>query len=502
MLTFSTKSLYSYIEKDNQASLDIYYDLGAAFNKSLKLYPKEVNIIGVYFFDILKLLTHSMLKKSELNQGIEPKNPFTLRRLDSWPYIGYEDITSGCDIDSKKFGKITPIEQNKLKLCLQLIVNKQYFFGSKFSKTVSLVSPSIDSGPNNLWLKASNLKTSLINQQSSFFSIPELNDQLKLLKNVVFEIIEKNNHPIDPALISDLLRRHIKADCNEGNLDYVFEGDILLLGSGVDLQNRMLSIAAYKKGIPIINVMHGESFGVHDEPVFSEFGEQMYSSAILGYGDEVIQSPDSYKFGMKDQVKYIKSNGVKVQRYFQSEFSGFDCDLNNLNYIYYPTSMSGATYRYGPFRDTADSLYFLWQKSLFNLFGDLIKVKVHPKEKHSHDYSFKELKILSSSFEDSLDAVDVFIFDFIGTAFSEACATDKPIIYFDLGIRNIASDALIEVKNRTVYFDIKNGLPSLNDIKEQLEFDTRENNYSRKYSLCGNSESRVESLQNGIKSFF
>ena len=138
---------------------------------------------------------------------------------------------------------------------------------------------------------------------------------------------------------------------------------------------------------------------------------------------------------------------------------------------------------------------------MFSIFGNLIKIKAHPKEQYGirMSYSFPKMKTVNGTFDDLLDEIDVFVFDYIGTAFNEACATAKPIIYFDLGIRNISSDALVLIKERTIYFDIKDGIPTLGEIQEHLLFSEIENMYTKKYSLCGNNKSRAESLYQGIK---
>ena len=437
MSKFSTEFFSTHIANDNKNTLGIYNDLVLAYKTSVLSYPAEKNILGVYFIDILKLLTQSFFKKKELELGIEPSHKYVNRSLEAWPYIGYDDIRDGCDIKLKRFGRGSSITQSNLKSLLQFAVNTQYFFGRNPSIKLSVVTPRIDNGSNLLWRQTPDIMTNLVNVKSGWFSVPQLGDQLELLKNLVVEIMEKNHHPISPKLITSLLENHIKADCSEGELNVQFKGDILLLSSGVEIQNRMLAIAAIQQGLPVVNIMHGEAYGVCDEPIFSEFGEQMYSSAILGYGDRVLSAQDTYKFGMKDHVKYIKSNGVNALRHYKPEFSGIGHNPTKVNYFYYPTTMSGATHRYGPYRDTADSLYLLWQKSLFSVFGDLIKIKTHPKEKYKMSFSFSETKIVSGSFDDLLDEIDVFVFDYIGTAFNEACATSKPIIYFDLGIRNI-----------------------------------------------------------------
>jgi len=501
MFKFSLDALCDHIADDNEISLRIYNSLTAKYIQSLNSYPKDINLIGVYFVDILKLLTHTFLKVKEINLGITPNNEYASKSLNTWPYVSYKDIYSSCNVESKTFGKGSAIEQSQIKLLIQFLVNIQYLFGSKPSSTLSLISPKIDSGPNLLWSQASNIKTNMLNLQSGWFGVPQLDDQIKLLRESIAEIME-NHHPLSSKLILDLLERHIRADCHSGNSKIQFKGKILLLSSGVELHNRMLSISALQKEIPVINVMHGEAFGVQDEPICSDFTEFMYSDAILGYGEGFIASASPYKFGIKKTISYIKSNGVKASKYFENEYQKPSLDKKNIKYFYYPTSLSGVSHRYGPYRDTADYLYLKWQESMFSIFGDSIVIKSHPKEKYSKSYSFHNKKLISGSLEDLLNDIDVFIFDYIGTAFHEACSTNKPIVYFDLGIRNIHKDALNVIKDRTIYFDIKDGMPTLSEVKDRLFQEDKENNYSTKYSLCGDDKTRAQSLSEGIQEFF
>jgi len=196
-------------------------------------------------------------------------------------------------------------------------------------------------------------------------------------------------------------------------------------------------------------------------------------------------------------LHYIPSNGVNVYKYYQPEFSGVK-HSNKINYFYYPTTLRGASHRFGPYMDMADSLYLLWQESIFELFGDSIKIKAHPKEKYKESYSFSEVESVDGSFEELLGQIDVFVFDFIGTAFNEACATQKPVVYFDLGIKNINSDALGRIKERTIYFDVKDGMPTLDEIQDRIRFDAMRNTYTDQFSLCDTIQSRAESLRDGI----
>lgn len=499
MFSYSPESLTSYIEQDNKDSLKIYTDLVLAHKESLKTYPVEINIMGIYFVDILKILTLCFFKEKELTNKIEPKGVINNRKLDTWPYIGYDDIRYGCSIDQKEFGKKHSTVQSNIKILLQSLVNLQYLIRNP-AVHCSLISPKIDYGPNFLWSKTTDIKTNLINVKPGWFAIPGLNDQIELLKGQVIQIMKKHNYIFPAKSMASLIENHIKADCSEGHHNFKLKGNILLLRCGNELQNRMLSVAAMQQDMPVVNIMHGEGFGVYDEPVASEYGEQMYSSAILGYGNRITSIQDTYKFKIKKGVSYIPSNGVNVYKYYQPKFTGITHN-KKINYHYYPTTLRGASHRFGPYMDTVDSLYLLWQKSLFTMFGDSIKIKAHPKEKYSMSYSFPMVETVEGSFKELLNTIDVFVFDFIGTAFNEACATNKPIIYFDLGIKNINSDALVWIKERVIYFDIKKGLPSMEEIQERVRFDSMENTYSDKFSLCGTDQSRAESLRDGIINF-
>lgn len=498
MPDFSVEEMSAYVDEDNKVSHAIYEDLCAAYHSSLEVYPEEVNLLGVYFFDILKLLTHSRLKERELEYGHAPSDPFVIRSLERWPYLGYEDIKYGCDPNSKMYGKGTSFRQRGFKQFLQSVVNLQYFLGMRAAAQVSLVSPRVDTRAN-LWMHSVGIKTSLIGVEHGWFSLPQLQDQLNLLGSLIAEVMAKNGHIISSDLINVLLRGHIMADCSEGYPDLQIRADLLLLKSGIELQNRMLAVTAKQQGLSVVNVMHGEAFGVYDDPLFSRYGETMYSNAILGYGGGVISTAKPYQYAMRDGIDYIASSGVNTLHHYSPEVSGVDFGFRKQTYYYFPTSLGGASHRYGPYRDAPDSLYISWQQQLFALFGGDIKIKAHPKEKYENSYPSFGVEVVKAGFGDVLDDIDVFVFDYIGTAFNIACATGKPVIYFDLGLRNTHPDALEALKKRTIYFDIREGVPSREEIEDRLVFGAMMNEYSQNYSLGDGRKNRAASLATGIK---
>lgn len=496
MFIFSPESLVAYIEQDNKDCLKIYEDLVSAHQNSLLNYPLEINIMGIYFVDILKILTLCLLKEKELFFEIEPKGKINNQRLNTWPYIGYDDIRYGLNREQKVFGKRHYVKQKISRIILQKLVNLRYLKRQP-AVTASMTSPKIDYGSNLIWSKAPNIKTNLINMQSGWFGVPKLNEQIELLKIQVIKIMEKNNYAFPSDEMVSLIENHIKADCSDGQHNTNFRTDILILRGGNELANRMLAVAAIQQNIPVVNIMHGEGFGVYDEPVSLEYGELMYCDAILGFGNRITETQDTYKYKIKKGMGYIPSNGTNAAKYYIPEFRGVRQN-KEINYYYYPTTLRGSSHRFGPYMDTVDSLYLLWQESLVSMFGDSIKIKSHPKEKYSGTYSLPVAETVEGSFKELLNKIDVFVFDFVGTAFNEACATNKPIIYFDLGIKHINSDALSWIKERTVYFDVKKGLPNIKEIEEKLRFGLIENTYTDKFSLCGTDQSRTESLCDGV----
>ena len=93
-------------------------------------------------------------------------------------------------------------------------------------------------------------------------------------------------------------------------------------------------------------------------------------------------------------------------------------------------------------------------------------------------------QIHERDFIEVLEFADVFIFDYPTTAFAYAAATNKPIIYFDIGLRNLTTEALKSIKSRCIYIKGKadNPEPMILALSEKIN-EKCLNNYSIQYSL-------------------
>ena len=131
------------------------------------------------------------------------------------------------------------------------------------------------------------------------------------------------------------------------------------------------------------------------------------------------------------------------------------------------TSFNGL--RYGPYRDVHPIIYKNWQEKLINFIeletGKDLLIQLHPKRQNT---KFDPIagRILNYS-EDEIfkyiDDIDGFIIDYPSTSLAKVSSTNKPIIFFDLGLRKFNKMALESIKRRTYYNKI-----NINDPSKEL----------------------------------
>lgn len=478
-----------YINNQNRHTNILYSDLKNEYNNSLKIYKNEVNILGIYFFDILKILTLFYLKNDEILTNTYIKNDLITKKLIRFPYLGYKDILEGIDIKNKKFGKQISTSRNIFKS----ILNKYSYIKKKFIsssvKRISLISPRLE---NNLLL--SNIDNFHFISIPEKINIPFLNDQINTLKKSLKYLINKNlNRYNYSETLIPLIEEHIKANCHEGYNNFSIDGDYFVYNSGVELQNRFISSFAKFKNIPNFQIAHGESFGVYNEPVWSKYGDSFNADIILGYGKIFKNKKNLQSHNIKQDIDYFSSNAPGVLKHYNKSTNKIK-DFKDLNIYYFPTTLSGLSYRYGPFRDTSDFIYLKWQLKLIELFGENLKFKMHPKEKYDFLYTVNQSQLINSTFDNIMSSIDIFVFDYIGTAFNIACSSNKPIIYFDLGIRSINNEALKKIKERVIYFNISEEIPKLYDIKDGIYSKNINHGYVDDYCLGDKINDRVHSF--------
>ena len=265
-----------------------------------------------------------------------------------------------------------------------------------------------------------------------------------------------------------IFKKHIRANCYDGFPSRHGIGDILVAGSGVEIENRMLASIARSYGAEVLNSIHGGSYWVQDKPNFKE-GEKLLCTDYFVYGTSKEQDQ-----GIERRL--FNGSYDKVSSYKQSAV----CSPKSWTKVMYvPTSFSGSSRRHGPFESAPDNFYENYLNYTKQLFGDSLTIKAHPKCGFSKNFCGN---VVVGPLENYLDKADVFLFDYNSTAFTEVAATSKPIIFFDYKIQKFKPTALQALKSRTIYFDMGSRPPrSLEEIRVKAENSKCDNVYTSKF---------------------
>ena len=242
---------------------------------------------------------------------------------------------------------------------------------------------------------------------------------------------------------------------------------------------------------------HGEvSNAVFDEPIFG-YADCSYCTRLIDYGSSRVFGELNYPLIAPRKFLYRTSSLVKKISHESEEIKY--APMNSKRLLYIPT-MYSANKLYGPFRNFEDEVYRGWQKILLDIFPDII-VKTHPKSLTGWDYKCKtELRSLI----DCISEYEGIILDYCSTAATLAFSTDRPIIFFDLGLRNLSPEYRKDIRQRCHYVEV----PELHDsdhvreeIRYKLKNQTRKrNSQMRKYSVIdGERESVLSNIFQLIK---
>ena len=137
--------LSKYIAEDNHDAVRIYKELVSCYQTTSNDYAEEVNLLGIYFFELLKFLTQSHFKKKEISKGIQPTDSLVKQRLESWPYLGYDDLTAKTSIPKKKYGKKISFSQSFSRKAMNGIANLYGTLAHSGAPRLDVSTPMIDS---------------------------------------------------------------------------------------------------------------------------------------------------------------------------------------------------------------------------------------------------------------------------------------------------------------------------------------------------------------------
>ena len=222
----------------------------------------------------------------------------------------------------------------------------------------------------------------------------------------------------------------------------------LLVGTRNNLQNRKLAANFLQQGKHVVAITHGEvANSVMDEPPFG-YSERTLCSTLIDYG-EFDQSGQFNEPWIRPQQTLSRSGTLAALMHRPSDRIVLP-DRSRARILYIPTTYHGNEL-YGPFHVYEDDLYRQWQCALFKAIPGLT-FKAHPK---SAGEPLEGVPIDSRRLEICIPEYDVLVFDYFATGAMLALVSDKPVIYLDIGLRNLQKDFILDLKRRCEYVKIE-----------------------------------------------
>jgi hypothetical protein len=165
-----------------------------------------------------------------------------------------------------------------------------------------------------------------------------------------------------------------------------------------------------------------------------------------------------------------------------------------------PTNFNNL-HTYGPFRMMPDVIYARWQHHVLEQFPEAI-LKAYPWQKDTAwAYgAMDQARICLPALEHVLPQAGAFIFDYNSTSLLMACATNKPVIFFDIGLRLQSPLGLEMIRERCIYVRVERPLDQ--SLRQQVfarGHEPKRNRITPTCSLEGLDEPRARSLARGIR---
>lgn len=439
----------------------------------------KIDLIGVFFHEIMIYATNYYIIKTSKNEYTqEVKFPFlNSEYVQNLPKLNFEHTI-----------------ERKRNIKYKIIKFIQLF--SPISKSID-VEDNVDIDIKNFIIR-NFFKYKFNDSLNTKIFIENKQEQIANLKL----LLEKIAQVLDITAKENFILNFIEyVNCYISQKSILAQSDFLIVGSNARLSSRINSAIYLSQGKKVISFCHGEhSAFVLDEPVIGHV-ELSYCSDYITYGRK--QDFEELRYALpiiKLPKIHYRSSGV-IKTYHNNQKNISDINLTNNSKVLYIPTLFSSNQRYGPFRDIEDSLYQKLQESILSLDYD-ITYKAHPKSKI--EVQLNHHKVVRENLKDVLLNYDFYILDYISTASALCVATDKPIIYFNLGMRNLQKEAKEIFKKRVYWVDIdmdKDFDTQINQAIEDFNLFNRKyvNEYTEKFSLAEYNKSEIEVLEEIIK---
>ena len=462
---------------DEEILIPIYQKYLETYYRCQNKESPYLNLMGIIFHEAMYYTSSAVYKKFWYEDNNEKIH---------YPFLGYRP---------NKFSSIDKCRNKSLKRELSSALSNISY---RKNFTVGILNPSAINLPKLIILLLKNrIKFSF--PIHSYLFLSDFERQLNLIEKTIKDIwLKYNFHHSYNLLISGVETFYSKITKNKNLIDSY---DCLVVGSPVKIPVRAQSAYALSQNIPTICVDHGNETGPAALPSWG-YDELSFCTHFMGYGkkgESAIKNENYLKPLHKKDVKYVKSNCPIIKENFSKK------PINPLgdNFIqnrgaYLPDKLMGPN-RLGPFLSISDKNYIGWQRKLFKAIPSLY-YKKHPKQ--TLNTSLENVKTINTSLEECFDKFDYFVIDYaLSTAFTIIAATEKPIIYFNIGWGNFTSLSKESIRDRVIWIDIDINDPG--NIMKKIHINNKicKNTYTEQYSITKSNKTREETLCELIMGF-
>lgn len=432
----------------NSRSLIVYELLLKACSDCEQAAPPYKNL-GMLFFHVLQqFFSAYIFRKLESETGLQVTE-FAGVVNNEFPYWDYRSLDKGLDHSACRFPTFPPSNRWGQRFSGR-IASRIGLLGRRFGRTVGVLPTFLQ--PRKLGLSLLGRGHRLTFPSYTGIGDAAFNDQWPILERAlepVFDLLQMSaaSRQASRSILASYIRAWITED------ETGLQCDVLVSGSMLTLENRLLAAQARAQSIPVVVPIHGDADGFLDEP-WSGYGEATYPTHLVSFGsmgDELRRFSRYARSILHDETprtmpassNLLVENIWRPNRPIRSAGS-----LSNIRLLYLPTCYEQFL-GYGPFHSIPDALYREWQRAVLLAFPGTT-IKEHPVN------IMRGLRVSNTGPQDlrplpkALADYDAYIIDYISTGSNLAMATDKPVIYFDLGIRNPTPAALSAIKQRCI----------------------------------------------------
>jgi len=274
--------------------------------------------------------------------------------------------------------------------------------------------------------------------------LPKRKIQIQALQGLIHEVSKEFEIPEVDAVLGNW-NQHI--EMHTTSKQPVISPRGVIVGTRNHLQNRKLAVNYLQQGREVVAVTHGEvSNSVMDEPPFG-YSERTLCSVLVDYGD--YDKDGSYNTPWLMPRQRIYRDGVIASTVYEPRSDIRFPGSRVASGLYIPTIHHGNTL-YGPFHAFEDLKYRRWQDAVCRTLKG-VTFKVHPK---SRSGPIAGVRLEKRPLEVCIKDYDYLVFDYFATGAMLGLVSNKPVIYCDIGLRNLHPDFLNHLKNRCEYVKI------------------------------------------------